>query len=327
MPRDRIGLLLAGGTGSRLFPATRALSKQLLPVYDKPMVYYPLSVLMQAGLREIVLITTPQDAGTYRRLLGTGSRFGITLHYVLQAQARGVAEAVTLMAEAVGPRSCLMVLGDNLFLCDTPIPALAGLDARTSQARLFTKAVADPRAFGVLGLDETGQPRTIVEKPARPASNLAITGLYALPADASDRVARQRPSERGELEITCLLRSYLEDGRLQSTALGPDVTWLDTGTHDSLLAAAQMVRDHQRSTGHPIAAPELIAYRNGWIDAEALTDLARSMEKTEYGQSLLRYLAAEATPPCAVPQSRITAMPKRLQVPTGTQSGSLSVQW
>ena len=285
------GIILAGGTGTRLWPITQAVSKQLMPVYDKPMIYYPLSVLMLAGIREVLIITTPQDRDAFERLLGDGSDWGLALSYAAQPEPGGLAQAYTIGAEFVdGEPSCL-ILGDNLFF-GHGLPEL--LDAARMRvqgqggATVFAYRVADPERYGVVDFDSDSRAISIEEKPAQPKSPFAVTGLYFYDGTAAERVAQLAPSARGELEITDLNRAYLADGRLSVERMGRGYAWLDTGTPDSLLEAAEFVGTLERRQGVKIACPEEIAFRAGWIDADRLARLADRMGKGSYA----RYLAA-----------------------------------
>ena len=282
----RKGIILAGGRGTRLTPITRAVSKQLLPIYDKPMIYYPLSVLMLAGIREILIITTPEDAPAYRQLLGDGSAFGIQLAYATQAQPNGLAEAFTIGADFLNGHPSCLVLGDNIFYGAQFSPRLAEADARTQGATLFGYQVKDPERFGVAEFDAAGKVVSIEEKPAHPRSQFAITGLYFYDNRVVDMARDIRPSSRGELEITDINRQYLEEGDLHIERLGRGFAWLDTGTHASLLEAAQFVETVERRQGFKIACLEEIAWRNGWMDEQALLAAAHTVRGTEYADYL-----------------------------------------
>ena len=284
----RKGIILAGGSGTRLWPVTLGLSKQLLPIYDKPMVYYPLSVLMLAGLREIAVITTPQDQDQFRRSLGDGSQWGIALHYIAQPSPDGLAQAYLLAEEFLAGAPSAMILGDNLFFGHGLPEMLAQADARAGGGTVFGYRVADPERYGVVGFDAEGRVREIVEKPAVPPSNHAVTGLYFLDGSAPARARAVRPSARGELEITSLLESYLRDGLLTVQRMGRGFAWLDTGTHASLLEAGNFVQTLQNRQGLQTGSPDEVAWRQGWIDAAALLERARLFGKNAYG----RYLAA-----------------------------------
>ncbi|PWS34838.1 glucose-1-phosphate thymidylyltransferase [Falsiroseomonas bella] len=282
------GIVLAGGAGTRLHPATLAVSKQLLPVYDKPMVYYPLSVLMLAGIREIMLITTPHDMPLFQRLLGTGEGWGIRIEYAVQEKPNGIAQALILAEEFLGGAPSALVLGDNLFYGNELDEQLAAARDATSGhgATVFAYRVADPERYGVVEFDAEGRALTIEEKPKAPRSNWAVTGLYFYDGRAPAFARAQKPSARGELEITDLNRAYLEEGTLRVTQLGRGFAWLDTGTHDSLLEAGEFVRAIEKRTGQKIAAPEEVAWRMGFIDTAQLRALAKPLRNSGYGTYL-----------------------------------------
>ena len=283
---DRKGIILAGGSGTRLYPITMGLSKQLLPIYDKPMVYYPLSVLMLAGIREIALITTPQDQAQFRAALGDGSQWGISLTYVTQPSPDGLAQAYTLAEDFLDGAPSAMVLGDNIFFGHGLPQLLAGADARRDGGTVFGYHVSDPERYGVVGFDADGRAREIIEKPVNPPSRYAVTGLYFLDRDAP-RLAREvRPSPRGELEITSLLEIYLKANKLQVETMGRGYAWLDTGTHGSLLDAGNFVRTLQARQGLQTGCLDEIAFENGWIDAETIATRADQFGKNDYGQYL-----------------------------------------
>ncbi|HMB13408.1 MAG TPA: glucose-1-phosphate thymidylyltransferase RfbA [Roseovarius sp.] len=287
---DRKGIILAGGSGTRLYPITMGLSKQLLPIYDKPMVYYPLSVLMLAGIRDIALITTPQDQAQFHAALGDGSQWGISLTYVTQPSPDGLAQAYTLTEGFLDGAPSAMVLGDNIFFGHGLPQLLAGADARRDGGTVFGYHVSDPERYGVVGFDADGRAREIIEKPADPPSRYAVTGLYFLDCDAP-RLAREvRPSQRGELEITSLLEIYLKAGKLHVETMGRGYAWLDTGTHGSLLDAGNFVRTLQARQGLQTGCLDEIAFENGWIDAEAVAARADQFGKNDYGQYLRRLL-------------------------------------
>jgi glucose-1-phosphate thymidylyltransferase len=282
----RKGIILAGGTGTRLYPITMGVSKQLLPVYDKPMIYYPLSVLMLAGIREIAIITTRDDQSQFQRLLGDGGQWGLHFDWIIQDSPDGLAQAYLLAADFLAGSSSLMVLGDNIFFGHGLPEMLARADAKPQGGTVFGYRVADPERYGVVDFDEQGRARAIVEKPPVPPSNYAVTGLYALDGDAPARAARVTPSARGELEITTLLEMYLSEGLLSVETMGRGYAWLDTGTHDSLLDAGNFVRTLQDRQGLHIGNPDEIAFRCGWINADQLAARAQLFGKTAYGRYL-----------------------------------------
>ncbi len=286
----RKGILLAGGSGTRLFPATRGISKQLLPIFDKPMVYYPLTVLMLAGIREIAVITTPRDRDQFERVLGDGSQWGLALSYIEQPSPDGLAQAYLLAEDFLAGAASAMVLGDNLFFGNGVGALLDAAAARETGGTVFGYRVSDPERYGVLGFDAEGRVTEIVEKPEVPPSNYAVTGLYFLDGSAPQRARAIRPSARGELEITDLLASYLDEGGLMVETMRRGFAWLDTGTHESLLNAAQFVGALQQRQGIIIASPEEIAFRAGWIDAAQLVALAGPLKKSDYGHYLLSLL-------------------------------------
>ncbi len=283
------GIILAGGAGTRLYPLTMVTSKQLLPVYDKPMIYYPLSTLMLAGVRDILIISTPEDTPRFVSLLGDGSQFGISLSYCVQPSPDGLAQAFLLGEEFIGDEACAMVLGDNIFYGNgfRRILRAAVEDAETNErATVFGYYVTDPERFGVVAFDENGKATSIEEKPAEPKSNYAVTGLYFYPAGVSVRAHGIRPSARGELEITTLNEMYLKDDLLDVQLLGRGFAWLDTGTMDSLVAAADFVQTISKRQGITISAPEEIGYINGWIGRDKLLDAAERYGKSPYGAHL-----------------------------------------
>lgn len=287
------GIILAGGSGTRLHPITKAVSKQLLPIYDKPLVYYPLSVLMLAGIREVLVISTPRDVPAYRELLGDGSSLGMRLEYAEQAEPRGLAEAFTIGWEFLSGGPCALVLGDNMFHGQDLTRVLSrarGRVEREGGAVVFGYPVKDPRAFGVVEFDESRRVVGIEEKPERPKSNYAVPGLYFYDGGVCDIAAKVEPSERGELEITSVNNAYLREGRLSVELMGRGMAWLDTGTPEGMLKAAEYVEAVQSRQGYYIACIEEIAYRRGFIDAQRLLDLGRALGKTDYG----RYLASVA---------------------------------
>jgi len=287
----RKGIILAGGSGTRLWPITEGVSKQLLPVYDKPMIYYPLSALMLAGIREIAVITTPGDQEQFRRLMGDGSRWGLALTWIVQPSPDGLAQAYILARDFLAGAPSAMVLGDNIFF-GHGLPALmAAADRAEAGGTVFAYHVADPERYGVVEF-EGERVRAIVEKPPVPPSNYAVTGLYFLDGSAPERAAAVRPSARGELEIADLLQSYLAEGRLEVQRMGRGYAWLDTGTHASLLDAGNFVRTIEERQGMQTGCPEEIAFAQGWIGPEALAEAARRYGKTRYGANLATLLAA-----------------------------------
>lgn len=287
---QRKGMILAGGSGTRLYPVTIGLSKQLLPIYDKPMIYYPLSVLMLAGIREIAVITTPEDQAQFIRTLGDGSQWGINLTYIEQPSPDGLAQAYLLAEEFLAGAPSAMVLGDNLFFGHGLPDLLIEAANRSEGGTVFGYRVADPERYGVVDFAEDGSVRSIVEKPDVPASNFAVTGLYFLDGSAPQRAAQVKPSPRGELEITTLLESYLQDGTLQVSLMGRGFAWLDTGTHASLLDAGNFVRTLEERQGLQTGSPDEIAYGQGWISSEQLTERARVFGKNAYGRYLEQLL-------------------------------------
>jgi glucose-1-phosphate thymidylyltransferase len=287
----RKGIILAGGSGTRLWPITMGVSKQLLPIYDKPMIYYPLSVLMLSGIREIAIITTPDDQAQFQRLLGDGAQWGLALTYIVQPSPDGLAQAYLLARDFLAGAPSAMVLGDNIFFGHGLPEALAAAGQRTLGGTVFGYRVADPERYGVVTFDGEGRVTGIVEKPAVPPSHYAVTGLYFLDGTAPDRAAKVRPSPRGELEIVDLLESYLADGQLAVEKMGRGYAWLDTGTHGSLLDAGNFVRTLEARQGLQVGCPDEIAYRAGWIDRAALDARARVFAKNDYGRYLTSILA------------------------------------
>ncbi len=285
---NRRGIILAGGSGTRLYPATLALSKQLLPVYDKPMIFYPLSTLMMAGIRDILIITTPEEQARFKALLGDGNQWGINLSYAAQPTPGGLAQAFTIGANFVEGHQSALILGDNLFYGHDLQPLLQKADQRASGATVFAYHVNDPERYGVVAFDAAGKAASIEEKPARPLSNFAVTGLYFYDETVVEKAAGLKPSARGELEITDLNRLYLNDAALFVERMERGYAWLDTGTHDSLLEANQFVATLEKRQGLKICAPEEIAWRMGYIDTTQLQTLAESYGKSEYGQYLMR---------------------------------------
>ena len=284
----RRGVILAGGSGTRLHPLTLAVSKQLLPVYDKPMIYYPLSVLLLAGVREILIITTPEDQAGFKRLLGDGSQLGVRFEYVVQPRPDGLAQAYILGEEFIDGKPSVMVLGDNIFFGQNFTRSLEVADARASGATVFGYLVQDPERYGVVELGADGKALGIEEKPAAPKSNYAVTGLYFYDGRASEFAKTLKPSHRGELEITALNQVYLDAGELNVELLGRGFAWLDTGTHDSLIQAGEFIRAVEQRQGLRIGCLEEIAYRQGWIDARQLAAIGAAQAKSEYGQYLRR---------------------------------------
>ena len=294
LPQSRKGLILAGGSGTRLYPVTQAVSKQLLPVYDKPMIYYPLSALMLAGIRDVLIISTPQDTPRFAQLLGDGSQWGLNLHYAVQPSPDGLAQAFLIGRDFIGNAASSLVLGDNLFWGHDLQASLKTANAQSVGATVYAYHVHDPERYGVVEFDASGRAISIEEKPPRPKSSYAVTGLYFYDAQVCDIAASLKPSPRGELEITDVNRVYLEQGTLQVQTLGRGYAWLDTGTHDSLLEAGQFIATIEKRQGLKVACPEEIAYHAGWIDAAQLQRLAQPMRKNGYGQYLLRLLQESA---------------------------------
>ena len=286
--KNRKGIILAGGSGSRLHPITLSLSKQLVPVYDKPMIYYPLSVLMLAGINKVCIITAPESKEQFVSLLGDGSQWGMSFTYIVQPSPDGLAQAYILAEEFLDGAPSAMVLGDNIFYGSGFIDLLSSANDKNEGGTVFGYGVSDPSQYGVVSFDENGQANSIVEKPADPKSNFAVTGLYFLDRNASSRAKAVEPSARGELEITTLLETYLDERSLSVEIMSRGYAWLDTGTHSNLLDAGNFVRTLQVRQGLQLGCPEEIAYRNGWIDGQQLQLAGQSFSKTDYGQYLLR---------------------------------------
>ncbi|WP_323639669.1 glucose-1-phosphate thymidylyltransferase RfbA [Pectobacterium polonicum] len=280
------GIVLAGGSGTRLYPITRGVSKQLLPIYDKPMVYYPISVLMLAGIREILVITTPEDMPAFQRLLGDGSRFGIELSYAIQPSPDGLAQAFIIGEEFINGERCALVLGDNIYFGQSFGKKLESVAAKEEGATIFGYQVTDPERFGVVEFDQDFRALSIEEKPAKPKSNWAVTGLYFYDKNIVEMAKQVKPSHRGELEITTLNQMYLEQGMLNVELLGRGFAWLDTGTHDSLIEASQFIHTIEKRQGLKVACLEEIAFRKGWLSRQQVAEEAKVMLKTSYGQYL-----------------------------------------
>ena len=288
--KARKGIILAGGAGTRLHPATLAISKQLLPVYDKPMIYYPLSTLMLAGLREVLVISTPQDTPRFEQLLGDGSQWGMQIQYAVQPKPEGLAQAFLIGRDFLAGAPSALVLGDNIFYGHDLVPLMREAHAARDRATVFAYRVRDPERYGVVAFDAQGKATSIEEKPQQPKSHYAVTGLYFYDERVCDIAAELKPSARGELEITDLNRVYLEQQRLDVKTMGRGFAWLDTGTHESLLEASQFVQTLEQRQGLKVAAPEEVAWRNGWIDDDRLMALARPLAKSRYGEYLLGLL-------------------------------------
>ena len=287
----RKGIILAGGSGTRLYPITLGVSKQLLPIYDKPMIYYPISVLMLAGIRDIAIITTPEDQAQFQRLLGDGAQWGLRFEWIIQARPEGLAQAYILAEDFLAGAPSAMVLGDNIFFGDGLRNLLAAADQRDDGGTVFGYRVSDPERYGVVDFAPDGQVRALIEKPSVPPSNYAVTGLYFLDGSAPQRARQVTPSARGELEITTLLESYLADGALTVERMGRGFAWLDTGTHGSLLDAGNFVRTLEKRQGLQTGSPDEIAFEQGWLTRDALRERARLFAKNDYGRYLEGLLA------------------------------------
>jgi glucose-1-phosphate thymidylyltransferase len=287
---ERKGIILAGGSGTRLYPLTIGVSKQLLPVYDKPMIYYPLTVLMLAGIREILVISTPEDLPQYKRVLGDGSQWGIRLSYIEQPSPDGLAQAFILAEDFLDGAPSALILGDNIFFGHGLPEVLAAADLKQNGATVFGYHVTDPERYGVVGFDNAGKVNSIIEKPKEPASSYAVTGLYFVDGTAPERAKKVQPSARGELEITSLLESYLKEDDLTVEKMGRGFAWLDTGTHGSLLDAGNFVRTITERQGLQVGSPDEVAFKLEWIDENRLSNSAKQLEKSNYGSYLLSLL-------------------------------------
>ena len=284
--KNRKGIILAGGSGTRLYPLTIAISKQIMPVYDKPMIYYPLSVLMEAKIKDVLIITTPRDNETFKTLLGDGSKWGMNFEYAIQDKPRGLAEAFIIGEKFIGNDNVAMILGDNMFYGEHFAEKLKSANEREEEATIFGYYVKDPRAYGVVEINDEGQAISIEEKPEKPKSNYAVPGLYFYTNDVIEIAKNVKPSARGEIEITTINEEYMNRKQLKVEKLGRGTTWFDTGTHDALIETASFVQTIEKRQGLQICSPDEIAYKNGWITAEELSTLADQYIKTEYGQYL-----------------------------------------
>ena len=284
--KNRTGIILAGGSGTRLYPLTIAISKQIMPVYDKPMIYYPLSVLMEAGVKEVLIISTPRDITVFQELLGDGSQWGMSFEYKIQEKPNGLAEAFIIGEEFIGDDNVVMILGDNMFYGSHLPEILRRANERENESTIFGYYVKDPRAYGVVEIDKDGKAISIEEKPAEPRSNYAVPGLYFYTNDVIEIAKTIKPSARGELEITSVNDKYMKRGKLTVEKLGRGMTWFDTGTHDALIETASFVQTIEKRQGMQVCCPEEIAYKNGWITADELSKLADKYMKTAYGQYL-----------------------------------------
>jgi len=296
MPASLKGIILAGGSGTRLYPATQTVSKQLLPVYDKPMVYYPLSALMLAGIRDVLIISTPQDTPRFQQLLGDGAKWGMSFQYVVQPRPEGIAQAFVLGADFIGSQRCALVLGDNIFYGHNLSQILQAAAQRERGATVFAYRVQDPERYGVIEIDAEGSALSLEEKPTQPKSRYAVTGLYFYDEQVVELTRTLKPSARGELEITDLNRLYLERGQLHAEIMGRGMAWLDTGTHDSLLEASSFIQTIEKRQGLKVACPEEIAFRAGYIDAAQLQRLAAALVNSGYGAYLRDLLESPELP-------------------------------
>lgn len=284
--KNRKGIILAGGSGTRLYPLTLAISKQIMPVYDKPMIYYPLYVLMEAGIKEILIITTPRDNSTFKELLGDGSKWGMRIEYAIQEKPNGLAEAFIIGEKFIGNDNVALILGDNMFYGGDLKEVLKRAAAREDESTIFGYKVKDPRRYGVVEIDENGNAVSIEEKPEEPKSNYAVPGLYFYTNDVIEIAKNVKPSARGELEITTVNEVYMNMGKLKVERLGRGMAWFDTGTHDALIETASFVQTIEKRQGMQICCPEEIAFENGWITSEQLKELAKPLSKSDYGKFL-----------------------------------------